>query len=731
MWRLWTGRRRYKHRRGQPRRPQCDLSLVAGQAVFCLFENTEYAEVTIVKEAAPEDGTPFDFELTGDTTDTFSLSDDGSGNNDSITYNLLPGDYEIHEVVTDGWVLQDILCDHGPDTQINTGTGVASAFIQHLAPGDEVTCTFTNEKHGSITVEKEAFPVDDTEFPFVFVAEDFPIPDFFSLQVPSHPSETIQPLEAGNYFIAENIPDGWGLFDLQCQSALGTSTFDPLGSAVGIELGVGDDVTCTYENRETSKITIVKNAAPADGTDFDFTVGGDMSDGFTLDDANPDDNDGVGESVVYDVFAGTYTFTESVPQGWALQNIACIGSANTTVDIGAATATIQVQSGQDATCAFFNVEEAAAEDYIIIEKVTDPSGAVDFDFEVSENNGTPVPFTLDDGELELITVTPNSSYTVTELYPGDGTLVNINCFGGGSPQFSQNDPGVTLTFGPAGNEVAWCTFTNTLINACPVQDPNVGNLVTDLLGTGQAGRTRKLTIPNYRDVDSVYGQLAAVDVGIMKYVRFRYPNGSKVQISTPTSPAYRTSAVNWWGSNLSPDRFIKGQFFWGKKGNRSPRAFVLWPTYTTTDEFANVFQTFDDSSTNHVYWNTAEGWIPEQTQVLSIPETQIDDTDIQVQVALVDNNKDARPVVLTITTRANGVDGVSQELVMTGPDAKNILNLVDVTLYNVPIGTDEIVLHLVSPGPFDTTYGTGEEGGDSVAMIGAAANYECIMPLTQ
>ncbi len=268
-----------------------------------------------------------------------------------------------------------------------------------------------------------------------------------------------------------------------------------------------------------------------------------------------------------------------------------------------------------------------------------------------------------------------------------------------------------------------CIFTNTRVNACPV-DPNVGNLQTDLLGVGQGSttkgiRTRKLVIPNYQNVDSLYGQLAAVDVGVMRWVRFRNPNNTYVQINDATSPAYRMSAVSWWGSDLTPQKFIKGQFFWGAKGNKSPRAFVLWPTYATTEPYANVLATFDESTENHVYWDINNGWFADQTQTITIPETQVDGADILVKVALVDNNKDGRPVILTVSA-----GNVSQQVIAYGPSDKDTLNLEEVLLENVPKGTTEVVLHLMSPAP-DNTY---PAGGDSVAMIGAAANYACIAP---
>ena len=254
---------------------------------------------------------------------------------------------------------------------------------------------------------------------------------------------------------------------------------------------------------------------------------------------------------------------------------------------------------------------------------------------------------------------------------------------------------------------------------CPVSNENVGYLMTDVLGIGQGNstkgiRTRTLKIPNYQDVDSLYGQLAAVDLGVMRWVRFRYPKGAPVQINTPTSDGYRTYAVSWWGSELEPNKSIKGQFFWGAKGNKSPRAFVLWPTYHTDEEYANVFTTFDNSSTNHVAWEA--GWFPQQVQTIAIPPTEAAGAEVVVTVALVDVDKDQRSVILEVEA-----GGISVQRIITVPNAKDLLNLEEFVLSGVPAGTDGVTITLTSPAP-------GDEfpfGGDSAAMIGAAAHYAC------
>ena len=81
-----------------------------------------------------------------------------------------------------------------------------------------------------------------------------------------------------------------------------------------------------------------------------------------------------------------------------------------------------------------------------------------------------------------------------------------------------------------------------------------------------------------------------------------------------------------------------------------------------------------------------------------------------VQVALVENDKDNRPLQLTVSA-----DGATPQTVSpTGPSHGNLLNIVTFSL-NIPAGTDEIVLDLVSPTP----------NGDSGAMVGVAAYYAC------
>ena len=116
--------------------------------------------------------------------------------------------------------------------------------------------------------------------------------------------------------------------------------------------GVGD--AC-----EVGSITIVKDADPADGTDFPFVA--DLGD-FTLDDADPDDVDGVSDTKLFtDVLPGvTHDFTESVPEDWYLNSLACTYSNFGTavaaiIDNGSlAGVSINLSPADDITCTFYN-----------------------------------------------------------------------------------------------------------------------------------------------------------------------------------------------------------------------------------------------------------------------------------------------------------------------------------------------------------------------------------------
>ena len=103
-------------------------------------------------------------------------------------------------------------------------------------------------------------------------------------------------------------------------------------------------------------ISIIKKAKPADGADFDFFS--DELGSFALDEANPDDLDGISDRITFtEITPGEYLFTESLPFGWMVTEITCV-----TVDPDDTTTTVpndgkvfvDLDAGENITCTFLS-----------------------------------------------------------------------------------------------------------------------------------------------------------------------------------------------------------------------------------------------------------------------------------------------------------------------------------------------------------------------------------------
>ena len=112
-----------------------------------------------------------------------------------------------------------------------------------------------------------------------------------------------------------------------------------------------------------ASITIVKQADPADGTDFDFD-GGPVLGSFVLDDAELDDSDGVAGSITFaELPSGTYAVAELVGLDWHLDDIACVTNDpndTTAVDVAGGLVEIDLDAGETIECTFFNGQTPTA-----------------------------------------------------------------------------------------------------------------------------------------------------------------------------------------------------------------------------------------------------------------------------------------------------------------------------------------------------------------------------------
>jgi len=334
----------------------------------------------------------------------------------------------------------------------------------------------------------------------------------------------------------------------------------------------------------------------------------------------------------------------------------------------------------------------------------------------------PASVTLDDGQSHTFSDLPAGDHEVAELVPDGWTLDDIDC---GSATATRDGDAISITLA-AGDDVT-CVFTNTYTppptNVCNVQDSSA--LWTDIIGLGM-GNTKKhkaqvkLNIPNYTALDSLYGQMVAKNEGNANYVRFYMPGKNNyVQVNAITSPADHAGGSFWYGADIlsqGPLNWVKGRWFLQPSGAKKhiPRALVLYPTYSDpVNTYVNIWNTYD-AAEGEVHWDIANGWVPTRviTEAIAPPNGP---TTFNIELALVDNDKDARPVWVTVAA-----GDVTQTQTPTNPSNGDQLNLMTFTLANVPPGTDEITITVYSP----SVALDGIEG-DSAALVGMTANYMC------
>ena len=132
-----------------------------GETKTCTFTNAQAGSIKIVKDATPNDEQ--DFAFTGNITNctSFTLDDDENATGANTTNSnekLCPvgaGTYNVDETVPSNWVKENAICSDGsPITAID------------VSAGENVTCTFTNTKKGSIKIVKDAVPNDLQDFVF-------------------------------------------------------------------------------------------------------------------------------------------------------------------------------------------------------------------------------------------------------------------------------------------------------------------------------------------------------------------------------------------------------------------------------------------------------------------------------------------------------------------------------------------------------------------------------------
>ncbi|MBM7829497.1 hypothetical protein JOE59_000202 [Agromyces cerinus] len=469
------------------------IELSAGETVECTYTNTERGRILVDKDTVPADyDQGFDFVFGGgDAPVEFTLNDASDDEENPWDSGLIvPGTYTVVETVPEHWTLDDIDC----------GTREGDGTTIELAPGEVVTCVFTNvAAPGSVSLTKSVDGVADGydwSFDFTLTQEPDGAPvtqTVDSSALPDSATTVWGDLTVGEQYtlIEGELPFGWTADDIVCTG------LEDEGEADGFQFTVtpGLALECTALNTAIpAEVVLTKTVTGlADGAawSFDFTItpGPDSeSDTQTATNEAPT----IGWS---DLLPGLeYTITEAATPGWVNGDITCIadvpeGGPLDDLDPEADGYQFLARPGLVLDCSADNealpgtitvTKSAEGGDGTFAFTLTPKDGGEAISDSVTTVDGT--------GSVEFEGVLPGASYAIAETnVPSGWEAGSLSCTvesvaGGDAVAIDAADFEVM-----PGDEVA-CAITNTLRPPMPVTGVNLaaggGVALLLLLGGG-------------------------------------------------------------------------------------------------------------------------------------------------------------------------------------------------------------------------------------------------------
>lgn len=323
----------------------------------------------------------------------FSLTDAATPNDQTLN----AGTYSVAETALAGWDSDGGVC-------VSSNQDAETPASISLQAGETVTCTFTNGKLPTLTLEKivtndNGGTATEADFQAYIDAG----------AVAWNDAQTLSP---STYTASEDVVAGYTAGDWGGDCAANGS----------VTLAYGDNKLCTITNNDAqASITVIKVVTNDDGgsaspDDFDLTLEGAP----TL------------SGVVVPVNPGTYTAAETLLPGYAFEGFS--GDCDTNGDV-------TVALGESKTCTLTNNDAQA---YIVVDKTV-----------INDNGGTAVAndflLTVDSDAVSdgvAYAVTPGAHTAGETLLPG----YTAGAWGGDCDV----NAGVTVALG----ETKTCTITN-------------------------------------------------------------------------------------------------------------------------------------------------------------------------------------------------------------------------------------------------------------------------------
>jgi uncharacterized repeat protein (TIGR01451 family) len=286
------------------------VNLQAGENVTCTFTNTQDGQLKVTKQTNPDsDNTEFDIQATTDDGAIRGNSNDTISHDETVTFNVAPGTYNVSESFKAGWDINDDDCQNVVVTA-----------------GQTASCTLTNSQLPQLTVNKVTNPATNVDFAFTVTSNQ--LTDNTTFNLSDGDSETVDGPETdyvtpGTYNISEVLPtDGnWLANGISCTNG---TTAESGESDVTVTLVYGDDVECTFTNLLLGSISGTKYEVNTDGTDatplagwnifIDLDGDGELDEGEETEKSQTTDANGYYEFT--GLQPGTYDVWEVLQNGW-------------------------------------------------------------------------------------------------------------------------------------------------------------------------------------------------------------------------------------------------------------------------------------------------------------------------------------------------------------------------------------------------------------------------------
>ena len=304
----------------------------AADVLDCTYTNREPPTLTVNKILVPSNDTGlFNLRIDGATAGTGANVGNG-GTTGAVQVSV--GSHTVSETAGTNTALADYVTVIGGDC--------AADGTVTLASGDDKTCTITNTRRPTLTVNKVLVPSNDSGLFDLLINGTEHASD-----VGDGGSTGAQYANVGSNTFGETAGTGTSLSNyISTVSGTGCNS-NASGTGGTITLAAGQNAVCTITN--TRKATIVVDKVtnpPGDTTSFNFTAGGTGYSNFSLTDAATPNSQSVAP--------GTYSISESVPDGWTLVAKCTGGSFGASEVTYTNGANFSVTAGQTVNCTFTN-----------------------------------------------------------------------------------------------------------------------------------------------------------------------------------------------------------------------------------------------------------------------------------------------------------------------------------------------------------------------------------------